>query len=504
MAVTSDASSRRIAVGAAIVVVLGVALRLYATSDLWLDEALTVNIAHLPLAEIGGALKVDGAPPLFYYLLHGWTAVLGTSDVAVRSLSGIIGVATLPLAWYAGRRVGGTVTAWAAVVLLASNPFAVRYATEVRMYGLVIFLVFAGILALRRGLERPTAGRVALFGLIETLLLYTQYWSMYLLAVVVGLLVALALRGPHVLAARRMLIGVAVGGIAFAPWVPTFFYQSAHTGTPWGEPVLPGIPIGETLSDFAGSTEHEGWLLLFPMTALILLGIFGRATDARHIEIDLRTRPDVRWYGIVGMATLVVGTSASYLAGSAFQTRYSAIVFPFYVLVAARGVACFADRRALAGVCGVVVGLGFVGGVRNFTENRTQAGAVAGALGAEAVAGDVVVYCPDQLGPSVSRLAPDGLDQVTYPFFGDPGRVDWVEYQERLATVDPSDFAAEALERAGKGHAVWLVSGPGYKTHVGTCEAVAAALGKARPALVRVVPDEKVWEKSGLVRFAAP
>ncbi len=488
----------------AIVVVVGVALRLHTTSDLWLDEALTVNIARLPIGELRGALEIDGAPPLFYLLLHVWTAVFGVSDLAVRSLSGVAGLGALPLAWYAGRRVGGITTAWLAVLVLASNPFAVRYATEARMYGLEILLVFAGILALRRALEKPSAARVSIFGVVLVLLLYTHYWAFYLVAVVVVLLLALGWRGEHAHAARRLLIAAAVGVLAFAPWVPTLLYQSAHTGTPWGEAVLPGLPIGETFSDFAGSTEHEGWLLLFPMTALMLLGVFGRATDVRRIEIDLRTRPEVRWEALVGAATLVVGTTASYLAGSAFQTRYSAIVLPFYVLVVARGLACFADRRVLAGVTGVVVALGFVGGVRNLVENRTQAGVVAGVLRAEAAPGDVVVYCPDQLGPSVDRGAPGGLDAFTYPVFGDPSRVDWADYEERLSTVDPSDFARRTLARARAGSAVWLVSGPGYRTHVGTCERLAAELGESRDAVTRVVPDEAVFEKVGLIRFAAP
>ncbi len=493
-----------LAVGVAMVVMAGVVLRLYSASDLWLDEALTANIARLPIGDLQGALKIDGAPPLFYLLLHAWSAIVGTSDLAVRSLSGVIAVATLPLAWYAGRRVGGTVTAWVAVVVLASNPFAVRYATEVRMYGLEILLVFAGILAFRRGLEQPSAGRVTLFGALVALLVYTQYWAFYLVAVVSVFLAVVALRGPHVIAARRLLVALALGGLAFAPWVPPFLYQSAHTGTPWGEAVLPGIPIGETFSDFAGSTEHEGWLLLLPMTVLMFLGVLGRATDGRHIEIDLHSRPEVRWEALVGIVTLLVGTTGSYVAGSAFQTRYSAIVFPFYVLVVARGLTCLADRRVLVGVGAVVVALGFVGGGRNLIENRTQAGAVAGVLRAEAAPGDVVVYCPDQLGPSVHRGAPDGLDEVTYPFFGDPERIDWVDYEERLATVDPSDFAVRTLQRAGQHHAIWLVSGPGYRTHAGQCETLAAVLAESRTAINRVVPDEAVFEMPGLTLFAAP
>lgn len=496
--------SRPLVIGVVAVVAVGVLLRLYTASDLWLDEALTVNIARLPLGELHGALKMDGAPPLYYVLLHLWTAVFGVSDVAARSLSGLIAIATLPLAWLAGRRAGGRVTGWCALVVIASSPYAIRYATEARMYALEILLVFAGIIAFRRALERPTATRAASVGLIAALLAYTQYWSFYLLAVVFVLLVVMAGRGPHRVAARRMLVAVAIGGIAFGPWVPTFLYQSAHTGTPWGEAVLPGIPIGETLRDFAGGAEHEGWLLLFPMTALMLLGIFGAAAGKRRIEIDLHTQRDVRWEALVGLATMVLGTSVSFLSGSAFQTRYSAIVFPFYVVVAARGLSCFADRRVLAGVGSVVVALGFVGGTRSLVENRTQAGEVASVLRAEAAEGDLVIYCPDQLGPPVHRLAQVGLDEVTYPFFASPERVDWVDYAERVASVDPARFAAAALARAGRDHAIWFVSGPGYRTHAGRCETLAATLEASRPAVTRVISDERVWERPGLTEFAAP
>ena len=51
-------------------VVAGLALRFYARSPLWLDEALSVNIAKLPVNEIPEALRHDGHPPLFYVLLH--------------------------------------------------------------------------------------------------------------------------------------------------------------------------------------------------------------------------------------------------------------------------------------------------------------------------------------------------------------------------------------------------------------------------------------------------
>ena len=57
-------------------------------SPLWLDEALSVNIAKLPIGQIPAALRHDGHPPLYYVLLHVWMSVLGSGDVAVRSAVG--------------------------------------------------------------------------------------------------------------------------------------------------------------------------------------------------------------------------------------------------------------------------------------------------------------------------------------------------------------------------------------------------------------------------------
>src|ERR1700676_2257923 len=90
---------------AALLFVVGLVLRFWTRSHLWLDEALTVNIAALPLRQIPGALRHDGAPPLYYAILHVWIRMFGTSAAAVRSLSGVCSVAAVPPMWFAGRRV---------------------------------------------------------------------------------------------------------------------------------------------------------------------------------------------------------------------------------------------------------------------------------------------------------------------------------------------------------------------------------------------------------------
>jgi hypothetical protein len=492
---------------------VGFALFAYTRSDMWLDEAQALNIARLPLGDLRQALEHDGAPPLYYALLHVWTGVLGDGDVAARSLSALFGVGAVVGIWFAAKRLGGSTLAWVAAVVMAASPFAIRYATEARMYMLEVLLVTWGIVAVDRALERPAVDRLIAVGALAALLVYTQYWAFYLLGVVGAVLVIAAWRDETRRPAFvRVVIAIGVGVAMFAPWLPTFLSQREHTGTPWGDPVLPGLPIGETLLGFAGGEEQEGWLLLLVLLPLLALGVFGVARDRTregadddraHLELDLRVPRPARWIALVGGGTLVVGTSLSYLAGQAFEPRYSAIVFPFFVLLVARGITMFRDTRVRAGVLAAVVALGFVGGMRNATEQRTQAGKVAAVLRAEAQPGDLVVYCPDQLGPAVARLAPGGLDQVTFPEFAPPQIVDWVDYEDRIRAVNPDAFVTETLTRAGN-RTIWYVTGPGYPTHAGACEAMSDALAGARPRTIRVLPDEDFFEKPGLQQFASP
>ena len=99
----------------------------------------------------------------------------------------------------------------------------------------------------------------------------------------------------------------------------------------------------------------------------------------------------------------------------------------------------------------VVIGLlvlGLVGGLNNVVTDRTQAGEIAAAIKSNLQPGDVVVMCPDQLGPSTHRLLPASVEQFTYPAFGSPDRVDWRDYGARNANADPTAFAGGVVDRA--------------------------------------------------------
>ena len=381
-----------VAVGVGLVVAAGLVLRFWTRSGLWLDEALTVDIARLPLHEIPNALKHDGAPPLYYYLLHFWIVLFGQSNVAVRSLSGVVAVLTLPVAWLCGKRLGGRAVAWTMLVLLASAPFAVYYATESRMYALVILLTGCGFLALQRAVAAPRPGNLVAVGVVTAALLYAQYWSVYLVGMVgiwlVASIVRTRRRGHPEAAPWAALVAVAAGGLLFVPWLPTFLYQTQHTGTPWAAPPNFSAVINALtgFTDNQGSTlrtaTNQGRLLAVIYFCMLALAVFGVGLSGRIIELDLRTRPRARGIGFVVMGTLFAAIAGGILTASAFSSRYAAVVFLPFLLLVALGTTTLLNPKARVVVVGLAVAAGLVSSAQNVTTQRTQANAVAAAINA--------------------------------------------------------------------------------------------------------------------------
>jgi mannosyltransferase len=365
--------------------------------------------------------------------------------------------------------------------------------------------VLLGYLAIWRATEHSGWGPLTAVALVTGALLYTQYWAFFLVGVVgvSQLWVAWRSRGEPRTAALRIVLALAAGCLLFVPWLPAFAYQMQHTGTPWDTPTSPPTNTALGIIDFAGGRMIEGWTLVLPLVLLALLALVGRSRDRWQVDVDLRTVPGVRWEWLVGALTLIAGLTLSFIARTGFQSRYAAVMYPLFALTVAYGISVLGDRRLRYGLLGFIVLVGFMGGVRNVITNRTQASEVTDRITAEAKPGDVVAYCPDQLGPDVSRLLPARLElrQYAFPRFQSPTFVDWVDYADRNRDADPAAYARGILERAA-GRTVWLVSSPGYRTFDQKCEAIQSELAAARPGFeVLVTPNDEIYEFMGLTRF---
>jgi hypothetical protein len=222
------------------------------------------------------------------------------------------------------------------------------------------------------------------------------------------------------------------------------------------------------------------------------------------IVIELTPRPGMAAMVGIGVATLVVAVVLGAVADAAFVARYTAVVLPLFLLIMAAGVAVIPGPRFRAGCLAVLVLAGVLTGESENAQQRSQAVQVAAVLNRQAQPGDLVLYCPDQLGPAVDRLLNvPGLVELTFPRATGAQRVNWVDYRQVIARTDVETFAQEALARLGAGHTLWLVwrdGYPGLGTDCGSLRSWFDLLRTPGPVVVRQ-NGSVFYEYENLVRY---
>ena len=476
----------------------GAALRFMAPSPMWLDEALSVNIASLSIGDAVEALRHDGHPLLYYALLGVWLDTFGDSDFAARSLSGLFSLAAAAVIWAAARRRLGAEAARYAAVLALTSPFLVRYGSEARMYALAVLLAAAGWLVTERAVERRSLARLAAVALVVAAGLHTHYWMIWL---TLAASAVLAVRWLRAHGSREVLTPVlaayACGWIGFAAWLPVLVEQALHTGTPWAKWARPAEVAVETIEALGGGTRFEPVLLGVALAGAAVLGATLVRTGAGGVELGWPggTRPPL------ARARYHAGGGCGDALGSAFEARYTAVVVPLALALAGRGLAGLPRWLAPAALAALAV-FGVAVSVDEARRDRSQGEQVADALDAHAHDGDVVVFCPDQLAPAVLRYLDAPLTALTHPPTSDPRFVDWYDYPERIAAASPGDTAAAAADRAGPSGTIWFVTAPGYRGFETACGSLAAKLRQDRRT-EQVVAARTTYEHMALTRHRA-
>jgi mannosyltransferase len=347
-----------------------------------------------------------------------------------------------------------------------------------------MLLVLAGYLLVLDAMKDPTWPRLVGIGAVSGLLLLTHYWSFYLLAAVGLLMAGRWWRRPASRTSSvRIILAMAVGSLLFVPWLGGFLYQSSHTGTPWGLPFRPTAIIEQTLTDMGGGVVTEAALYGSIALVLVLCALLTVDSGGHRMTLDVRTAPTVRREMAVTALVVAIGCAAGLATSATYQSRYAAVVVPLILLAVAVGITRVPGAgRLVAGI--VYVGFSLAGILWVNYYQRTQSAQVGEAIAAEAAPGDVVVFCPDQLGPAYSRELPDEVVGLSYPALTSPERVDWVDYADRNEAADPAEIAGEIRQIAGD-HAIFLVWMSDYRTYDQQCEELVTELGLSDGLIVQ-------------------
>lgn len=357
------ANSELIIVALLLVIALAAALRFYhlSSQSLWSDEGNSAALATRTLAQITRDAANDIHPPLYYWLLRGWTRVFGTSEAGLRSLSTVLGIVLVLITMELGRRMFDRVTGLAAGLIAAITPFQVYYSQEARMYMLLAveaalsMLLFWRFVSQEDGHLSTADGKPArdlrwpsVSGLSMVLVWTAGLYTHYAFALIIGLtallyLAWLAASGRRGLARARLLRWLLLLALAlglYAPWLPTAVRQLAIWPT-GGEAAGVAAQVQTLLATLAvgplGYTAKGlNWIWILP--ALALFGalpwpFLGRGSHSGSRQLDgLRWLTPVAWV----IAPLAMIVSAGLFREAYF--KFLLVASPAFALLLARSV----------------------------------------------------------------------------------------------------------------------------------------------------------------------
>ncbi|MGE4428084.1 MAG: glycosyltransferase family 39 protein [Solirubrobacteraceae bacterium] len=434
----------------------------------WIDEGISVGVADHSFAGIPDALRLDGNPPTYYWLLHGWISLFGNGEASAHTLSMLFSVATVPVTWWLTRGPLGRRSALAATAMAAVLPYLTYFAQETRMYSMVALLSVL-VAGLHLHVFSEGARRRSQIGLAIVLIvaLYTHSWSVFLVG---GSVVAVGVRAllePDGAARRRVVrIGFlihAAAAVAWAPWVPTLLRQADETGAPWS-----------LKPTFQMLVESIGSLAVRPAQATILLTAmvfgFGALAAAARGRFRGRGIPDpelarsIFRHGTV-LAAMFVAIAlfafGSSLMNPAWANRYMGVLVGPLVLLSATVLT--RSGRVTLGILLVLLVMWGVDTQGDRLHSKGSPVPVADAVAPHLREGDLVISIhPEQLTVIHyylrDRGAPEGVRYATaLGRQSDVRLFDWRHAMDRLTAAEPWRVARRLIDDQPEGSRVLLV-----------------------------------------------
>lgn len=306
-------------------------LRLHNISreSLWVDEAYSVRVSQLPLAEIIYEATQDTHPPLYHILLHYWLIPFSVTEMSVRLFSVLCSIGIVYMIYKIGKLIFNRKIGLIAGIITAVNTFQIYYAQEARMYSLLGFLGLMSVYFFARIVKHKHSLKYQIgYVLSTTLLLYTHFhgWFLFLVQAVFVLISFVPnLKKFNLVDNKPLLIIQIIVLVLYIPWSIIIWGQySLHSESWIPRPTLYSFPSG--FREFSGSAQ-----LAVLFTLLSLWAFFRKTQIVFAIFISI---------GILLITPFII----SHTVLSIFKPKFLIIVSLLWFLIIAFGYTQIKDK----------------------------------------------------------------------------------------------------------------------------------------------------------------
>lgn len=336
-----------------LIIGLGAVLR-FATlgaQDLWLDEVLTLKLIELgPIDLLRSVHAGESNPALYYLAAGGWERIFGDSEIGVRSLSALVGTATIPAVYAAAKALSSRRAGLIAAGLTATSPLLIWYSQEARNYSLLVFLSALSFFFFARALEEQRGQRWLLAWALASALALTTHF--YAIALIVPTGAWLLARRPGPRLDTAFGIGaIAVVGLALLPHV-----AARSGGSGWIDYFSLSDRLWQLPAHFV-----VGFSVPWDMLALLAVAVAAGFAVFAAIRAEQRTRRAIVIAASVALSPVAVLLAVALAGDDYIVTRYLIELWvPFAVALAvALGATAVGRAGTLTafGLCALGVGL---------------------------------------------------------------------------------------------------------------------------------------------------
>jgi hypothetical protein len=309
--------------GMLIVLLVGFATFLHGVDDLilWADEAWTIYASdpEVSLAETYDRVVHDIHPPMFFLELHLWREFTGGSIFEMRYFSILLFMLTLAAIYRLGRALFSPASGILAGAFIALSDLERIFAQEVRHYSQQQLVVVLVMLCYWQFWQRPTRRRGIALAFAGTALLWSYYWSGFVL---LGLACHALLTRPKAWRTFALVFGAM--GLLYVPWIRPLYNQYADLENGLQYSLENNWESAITLARQLMGPPSEMWLLL------VLAGI----PRTLHTKVPGHWRPSTAT--LLPTMIIVVVVSATVILNFFFASLFArsmAIIIPAIALL---------------------------------------------------------------------------------------------------------------------------------------------------------------------------
>jgi hypothetical protein len=311
-------------------------------SDFSIDELYTLHLVNHQsgLAEVFKRALTDTHPPLYYFLLYGWTRLAGYSETAMRLPSVVFTLSALIIFAIGMRRIASRNAIAFACAIAALSPFWFEQSQNARDYALGMALsaaMLTSAIAVFRQYRRNDGIQLRQLSLLMLIGLAASFTHAYLLLAFGMMLLYLLLT----IANWRMRLLIVAAGMVILLANTGYYWLLTHST----QQDLQHMWFQNSVNFFRNQTRTAISGLLPVSIEVIIIGLllslwFQRSTGRRDSAIATVEPEEIRWAsrlaGLVLIGVIVCGIAVSLLVAPSYSYRNVLICVPFAWLLLAR------------------------------------------------------------------------------------------------------------------------------------------------------------------------